>query len=162
MQILVRDSDRLILQYGQSLPPAGAGQSLEEVSDATRDALRAAYAQPNGGIAISADHQTITALPYVPPVIVNPFDSPKAALDAWQAAIVTDTANLTSGRAGFAALNPATVTNIASAVTYLTAEKAALLVEIDALHATLTDMKNAINALVGVVITLRSNSPPST
>ena len=70
MQVSVRTSDRVIVQFGSSLG-ASAGCAIEDVDDATTARIVTTAATRNGGIVLSADHATVTALPV-----------PQATLDA--------------------------------------------------------------------------------
>lgn len=75
MQVSVRISDRVILQTGQSLG-ALDGCVIEDVDDATAALIATAAATRNGGIVLTSDHATVTALPV-----------PQATLDAEAAAV---------------------------------------------------------------------------
>lgn len=69
MQAQVQTSDRLVLQSGQGLGERD-GCVIVDLEDAQATAIRAALAQPNGGVTLAADG-TIAALPAPQPVVLK-------------------------------------------------------------------------------------------
>lgn len=61
-EVSVRTSDRVVEQIGTSLGQRD-GCANENIDAATEQAIRDALAQPNGGVTLSEDHATVTALP---------------------------------------------------------------------------------------------------
>lgn len=65
MQICIRALDRIVMQFGTSLGKL-EGCDITELTEGEADALKAALAEPNGGVVVNAD-RTFTALAAPPP-----------------------------------------------------------------------------------------------
>src|SRR5690348_6449079 len=78
MEICVRSSDNVIVQFGDSLGPLD-GCTLVTLDDAAAETLMGLYASPNGGVSYEDGTMTALAVP-TPPAKPDPLKTYRDAL----------------------------------------------------------------------------------
>lgn len=65
MNIVVRDSDNVVIMYSTGYPEPGEGCTLVELSEQQSADLESLFSQPNGGVTFNGE--MFTAIPPPPP-----------------------------------------------------------------------------------------------